>query len=190
MWNIEGVFHNRLIELESELLAKEQAERGFEQLPPECSHLQEFIEHQVEMRLAGPAPKDWRGWLSYRHHKDSLVICRGRAFSEGGLFAKWRAGLDVPFGLDTITEYLRGFDVSPPQDLDHLMLNFGAGKTPRVFLWYGENLAAYKLIYMADVEADPHHELSEAVVEACTWILKRPKDQTLNDFLRELPADG
>jgi hypothetical protein len=102
------------------------------------------------------------------------------------MFGKPRAGLDVPGGVDTITEFQRGFDVSPPQELDHLLINFGGDVgTPKVFLWYGENIAPYKLIFMADVESDPHHELGEAIVEACTWIMKRPKHQTLNDFLKE-----
>jgi hypothetical protein len=66
------------------------------------------------------------------------------------------------------------------------MINFA--HTPhdtRIFLWYGENIAAYRIIFAADVPEDPHHELSEAIVEACIWILKRPKDVTLMDFLRQ-----
>ena len=65
------------------------------------------------------------------------------------------------------------------------MINFGHETDPKVFLWYGENLAAYKLIYEALVADDPHNELYEAVVEACIWIVKRPKDITLGEFLTD-----
>src|SRR5437016_5663395 len=116
------MFDYRLIELEAEQAAKEQSRQGFAHLPAECMALLEFAERDVGIVLGGPVPKDWHGWLYYRRGKDALVVCRGRAFAEGG---KFRAGLDVAYGLDTITEYKRGFDVSPPQDLDHLLLNFG-----------------------------------------------------------------
>jgi len=181
------MFHLRLIELESELLAKEQSQKVLADLPYECLILLEQVEKEVGIKLAQKVPKDWRGWLSYRRHKTSLVICRGRAFSDSGMFAnKWKAGLDVPYGLDTVTEYERRFDVTPPQDLDHLLLNFGAGEDPKVFLWYGENLAPYKLIFLTDVLDDPEKDLAEAVVEACTWILTRPKEKTLQEFLKEI----
>lgn len=181
-------FHYRLIELESERVAKEQSRRGFSELPVECTELMYFVQREIGVRLADPVPKDWQGFLSYLRNKDSLVVCRGRAFKQG-MMGKTRAGLDVPTGLDTITEIQRGFDVSVPQDLDHLLINFGGDRDkPRVFLWYGENIAPYKLIFMADVEADPHHELGEAIVEACTWIMKRPKHQTLSDYLKEIGA--
>jgi len=180
------MFHFRLIELESELLAKEQAAKGYEHLPPDCMWLLDFVEKQIGIRLNDSVPRDWRGWLSYRRNKDSLIICRGRAFNEGGIFSRWRAGLDVTYGLDTATEFERGFDVTPPQDLDHLLLNFGGGERPKVFLWYGENLAPYKLVFMADATDEPHHDLSDAVVEACVWILTRPKDKTLSEFLRDV----
>lgn len=184
------MFHLKLIELESELIAKEQSEKGFSVLPAECKHLLQFVEKQVEVRLADKVPREWRGWLSYTRKTDSLIICRGRAFGDGGIFGKCRAGLDVPYGLDTITEYQRGFDVSPPQDLDHLMVNFGAGEKTEVYLWYGENLAPYKLIFLADVADYPYEALSQAVVEACIWIVKRPKHQTLGEFLKEIEAQG
>ncbi|HEY9792227.1 MAG TPA: hypothetical protein V6D22_17620 [Candidatus Obscuribacterales bacterium] len=178
------MFHYKLIELESELIAKEQSQKGFALLPPECSVLLEFIQQEIGAQLAMPVNKDWKGWLSYRRNKDSLVICRGRSFKDG-MLGKYKAGLNVANGLDTITEYQRGFDVSPPQELDHLLLNFGgdADRQARVFLWYGENIAPYKLIFMADVETDPHAELVDAMAQACTWILTRPKDQTLTQFL-------
>jgi len=180
------MFHLKLIELESELIAKEQSAKGFAVLPADCKCLLQFVEKQVEVRLGDKAPKDWKGWLSYKRKNDQLVICRGRSFSVGGLFVKWCAGLDVTYGLDTVTEYERGFDISPPQDLDHLLLNFGAGERPQIYLWYGENIAPYRLIFLADVADYPYEAISQAVVEACIWILKRPKDMTLSEFLRAI----
>jgi hypothetical protein len=179
------MFHLKLIELESELLAKEQSERGLSEFTSDCLFLLEFIQNEVGLALGNKVAKNWRGWLTYRRKDHSLIVCRGRAFHEGGIFGKWRAGLDVAYGLDTASEYLRGFDVSPPQDLDHLLINFGEGQHTRVFLWYGENIAAYKLIFEEEVSASPHEELKEAVAEACVWILTRPKEKTLSDFLRE-----
>jgi hypothetical protein len=183
------MFHYKLIELESELLAKEQSQQGFVALPPECLALMKYVENQVATTLSVPVPKDWKGWLAYTRKQDSLVICRGRAFKDG-VFGKVRAGLDVPNGLDAIKDFQRHFDVSPPQELDHLLLNFGRQHedSARVFLWYGENISPYRLIFQADVRNDPHHELSEAVVEACTWIMRRPKDKTLSQFLRDIAS--
>lgn len=178
-------FHFKLIELEAEVLAKQQSAKGFQDLPVECSTLLHFIEQEIGLRLADKVPKDWHGWLCYKRNRQSLVICRGRAFKEGA-FSPYRAGLDVPNGLDSITEQLRGLDVTPPQDLDHLLINFGGTvDEPKLFAWYGENIAPYKLIYMADVAADPHVELSAMIVEGCTWIMTRPKHQTLLKFLQE-----
>jgi len=172
------------MELESEIIAKEQSARGLAQLPPECDLLLLDLEKEIGMGLGHPAPADWKGWLTYRRGKQALIACRGRSFKVG-IFAKWRAGLDVAYGLDTITEHERGFDVSPPQDLDHLLINFGAaGESTRVFLWYGENLAPYKLIFAAQMAQDPEKELKEAIVEACVWILTRPKQQALLEFLK------
>jgi hypothetical protein len=177
-------FHLRLLELEAELLAKEHSIQSLGQLSAECEALLEFVENEIGLRLADKVSRDWKGWLSYRRLKNSLIICRGRAFRTG-MFGDFRAGCDVPHGLDSITDYQRHFDVSPPPDLDNLMLNFGfEGEQLRVFLWYGENIAAYRLIFASDVSEDPHHQLTEAIVEACVWILKRPKDVTLMDFLR------
>lgn len=180
------MFHLKLLELESELIAKELAEKGFAVLPADCKYLLQFVEKEVEVHLGNNVPGGWRGWLTYRRKEDQLIICRGRSFHYSGLFGKNRAGLDVPYGLDTITEYERGFDVSPPQDLDHLLLNFGAGEKAKVFLWYGENLAPYKLIFQADVVDYPYEALSQAVVEACVWILTRPKSKTLSEFLEDI----
>ncbi len=184
------MFHARLLELESELIAREQSARRFAVLPPDCKCLLEFIERQVELRLGNPVPPDWRGWLTYRRGADSLIVCRGRAVARQGSLGKCRAGLDVAYGLDTVTEYERGFDVSPPPDLDHLLLNFGAGERSQVYLWYGENLAPYRLIFMADVADYPYEALSQAVVEACTWILKKPRHLTLPEFLKESEKPG
>ena len=180
------MFHHRLLEIEAELKAKEQAKLTSDNISPECFGLLQYIEKEIEVRLGDKVPKDWQGWLSYCRNKQSTVILRGRAFKDG-MFGTFKAGADVAFGLDTITDHQRGFDVSPPQDLDHLLINFGRdGNDFRIFLWYGENFNPYKLIFAADVDDDPHKELSEAVVEACIWILKRPKHMTLPQFLKEL----
>lgn len=190
------MFHFKLIELESELLAKEECARGFSELPLACALMMESIEGEIGIRLGDKVPKDWRGWLTYKRKGSDhtsrdrlgLIVSRGRACSEGGLFAKWRAGLDVPYGIDTANEYGRGFDVTPPQDLDHLLVNYACGARWKVFLWYGENIAPYKLIYQAEItdetDDDVQQQLKEAVVEACTWILTRPKEVTLNEFLK------
>lgn len=179
------MFHHKLLELEAELAAKEQSKNKLETFPPECAGILEFVEHDIEVRLGDKVPKEWVGWISYRRHNQAIIILRGRAFKDG-MFGGFKAGMDVPMGLDTVTEYQRGFDVSPPQDLDHLLVNFGKdGDKHRVFLWYGENITPYKLIFAADVADDPHKELSEAIVEACIWIAKRPKHQTLEAFLNQ-----
>ncbi len=186
-------FHARLLELESEIIAKEQAARGLKEVPLECGLLLESIEKDIGLRLGDEAPSDWRGWLTFRRTKEqvdrrldiNLIICRGRTFKESGLFGKHRAGLDVSYGLDSVTEYRRGFDVSPPQDLDHLLINFGSGESVKVFLWYGENIAPYRLIFEAEIQDEPHENMSEAVVEACIWIATKPKDMTLPEFLEK-----
>jgi hypothetical protein len=177
-------FHERLLELESELLAEQEVVRSIDHLSAECAILLDGVEREIGMRLADNAANSWRGWLSYRR-KDALVICRGRAFAGGSFFKTFRAGLDYASGLDSINDYRRNFDVSPPQELDHLLLNFGRGETTKVFLFYGENIAPYRLIYQADVSTDPTAALHEAIVEACIWIVRRPKSQTLLDFLKE-----
>lgn len=188
-------FHARLLELESEILAKEEAQEGISELTPDCSILLDSVEEEIGVKLGDKVPKDFRGWISYRrfqnksqgksNDRDQVIINRGRAFKVGGLFPKYVAGCDVSFGLDTATEYQRGFDVSCPQDLDHLLVNFGRGKQGqiRVFLWYGENIAPYRLIFEAVMADDPQDELREAVVEACHWIIKKPKEMTLPEFL-------
>ena len=178
-------FHARLLELESELLAKEEAERGIDNLTEDCQQLLQSVEQEIGVKLSDRVPDDFRGWVTYKRKKDQLIIARGKAFKAGGLFPKSVAGLDVSFGLDTATEYSRGFDVSPPQDLDHLLVNFGYGQggQVRVFLWYGENIAPYRLIFEAVMAEDPHNELKDAVIEACVWIMKKPKELTLPEFL-------
>jgi len=177
------VFHFRLIELESELLAKELSEQETE-LTPECEFLLQFIEAEIGVHLAGPSFKDWRGWLTYRRHKSALVVCRGRAFLEGALFRKWHAGLDLPNGLDAITDCRRGFDVTPPPELDHLLVNFKPGARPQIMVWYGENLAPYHLFFQADANGDAEPLLKEAVAHGCIWILEKPEHKTLPDYLK------
>ncbi|HEY9773246.1 MAG TPA: hypothetical protein V6C81_05505 [Planktothrix sp.] len=179
------MFHARLLELESEILAKEQAARGLEQLPPECAILVEQLQNEIGLKLGDKAAKDYKGWLSYKRSKESLVICRGRAFNLGGIFAKWYAGFDVVNGADSAREAQRAFDVTPAQELDHLQVNFGAGESVRVFLWYGENIAPYRLIFAAEMSDEPEKQLQNAIVEACTWILTKPKGQTLPEFLAQ-----
>lgn len=182
-----STFHARLIELESEIIAKEEALRGVAAPPPECELVLESVENGLSVKLADVVPKDWRGWLSYRRENLQLIISRGRAFKEQGLFAKNRAGVDVPNGLDTVTEYGRGFDVTPPQDIDHLMVNFGSGadSSIKVFLWYGEGIAPYRLIFEEELTCcDPQRELTDAVLEACQWIVNKPKELTLPEFLK------
>jgi hypothetical protein len=179
------MFHLKLIELEAELMAKEQSQKGFARLPYECSTLLGFVEREIGVRLGDRVNRDWRGWLTYKRGADSLVILRGRAFNDGG---RWQAGVDVPYGHDTITEYERHFDVTPPAEIDHLLVNFGQAPSLRVFLWFGEGIAEYKLIFMADMQDDPHNQLMQAIVEACGWILKRPKDKTFLEFAKEIGA--
>src|SRR6516165_6385288 len=133
------MFHFKLLELESELLAKELA--GQEAvLTPECEQLLQFIEAEVGLKLADRAPKGWRGWISYRRQKNSLIVLRGRSFQEPGIFLK-----DYRAGLDAVTEYQRGFDITPPQELDHLLINFRIADPPHILVCYGENIAPYQL---------------------------------------------
>ena len=177
-------FHHRLIELESELIAKEESERGISELTFECTMLMEEVEQEIGIRLGDKAPKDWRGWIVYRR-KNSMIVCRGRSFAEGGIFKTLRIGLDTVGGVDAIADYKRGYDVSPPADIDHLLINFGTGQALKIFLWYGHNIAPYRLIYQAEVLSNPVDELKSAIVEACVWIMKRPKDKSLNEFLKD-----
>jgi hypothetical protein len=182
-------FHHRLIELESELIAKEESRRGITELTFECSLLLEEVEQEIGIKLGDKAPKDWRGWICYRR-KNSIIICRGRSF-ETGLFLKGHlVGLDTSSGADAIADYKRGYDVTPPQDIDHLLLNFGTGDSIKTFLWYGENIAPYRLIYQDEVSSASSDELKSAIVEACIWIMKRPKNKTLNEFLKDYRSDS
>jgi len=179
------MFHFKLIELESELLAKELAGQTAT-LTPECDHLLQFIEVEVGLKLADRSPKDWRGWISYRREKNSLVILRGRSFVQSGMFLKdYRAGLDVPYGQDAITEYQRNFDITPPQELDHLLINFRLLNPPNIMVWYGENIAPYQLFFEAEASFDTENQLKEAVTEGCVWILTKPKELTLAQFLQK-----
>jgi len=177
------MFHFKLLELESELLAKELAGEEVT-LTPECEHLLHFIEAEIGIGLADRAPKGWRGWIAYRRQKNSLVILRGRSFLETGIFPKYRAGFDVPYGLDAITEYQRGFDVTPPQELDHLLINFRLLSPPRLLVWYGENIAPYQLFFEAEASFENEAKLKDAIAEGCIWILTKPKDSTLSEFLK------
>ncbi|MBP7860494.1 hypothetical protein KA183_02340 [bacterium] len=179
-------FHARLLELESERLAKEEVRRGVEHFTPECHHLLESVAQKIGVKLGDPVPSDWQGWICYYRKPEQFIVLRGRAFKGSGLFGKHKAGLDIPLGGDSINDYSRKFDVTPPQELDHLMVNFGVGDSLRVFLWYGENIAAYRLIYEAEVDTDPHNELADAVAEACAWILQKPKEKTLPEYLASL----
>ncbi|HEY9680202.1 MAG TPA: hypothetical protein V6C86_01260 [Oculatellaceae cyanobacterium] len=177
-------FHNRLIEAESELIAKRESERGVSELSAEGLLLLDEIEQEIGIRLGDKAPKGWEGWITYRR-KNAIIVCRGRSFAEGGMFKTHRVGLDVPSGMDAIADYKRGYDVSPPADIDHLLVNFGVEEALKVFLWYGHNIAPYKLIYQSEVASNPAEELKAAIIEACLWILKRPKDKSLNEFLKD-----
>ncbi len=180
-----STFHARLIELESEIIAKEEAARGIKELTPDCEILLATVENELSVKLGDQVASDWKGWISYRRANSQQIIARGRAFKESGLFGKRRAGLDVAYGLDTISEHRRGFDVSPPQDLDHLLLNFGSGDSGvKVFLWYGENIAPYRLIFECDMADEPQDELKDAVLEACGWIVNKPKGVTLPEYLK------
>lgn len=183
------MLHIKLMELEAELLAREQAKKAaFAEPAPECELIKEAVEREIGLRLADFTASDWRGWLTYRRQA-ALLIIRGRAFKEGGMFAKWRAGLDVVNGLDAASEYQRKFDVSPPAELDHLMLNFGSndGNT-RTFLWYGENLAPYRLIFEADLVEinDRESLLHDAIAEGLTWIVSKPRELTLPEYFKKL----
>lgn len=179
------MFHFKLLELEAELIAKAEAARAIE-MTAECVYLLQLVESEIGVKLASRVPKDWRGWLTYRRNKDALLVCRGRAIS-GGIFGNPKAGFEVA-GDSSISDYERGFDVTPPQDSDHLMINFGEGDTTRVFLWYGEGIAAYKLVFESPVDPSPEPALLEAVVEACGWVLKRPKHTTLSQYLKQQEA--
>ncbi|MBP9089750.1 hypothetical protein KBI23_01890 [bacterium] len=199
------MLHIKLLELESEIIAKEEAARAeaMAVLPAECDLLKQAVEHEIGLHLADIVASDWRGWLTYRRGASELIIIRGRAFKESGMFGKVRAGLDFSGGLDSIADYVRQFDVSAPQDLDHLMINFGvvpssakglvenstseidATGGARVFLWYGEDLAPYRLIFEDEVSGDPEHNLLNAVAEGLSWIVAKPKELTLPQFLKQ-----
>lgn len=183
------MFHFKLLELEAELIAKEEAARGVTEMTAECLYLLQSIESEIGVSLAAKVPQNWRGWLTYKRKNDVLIICRGRAFA-AGMFGKCKAGFDASGGGDVIADYERNFDVTPSQDIDHLLINFGKGEKTRIFLWYGEGIAAYKLIFEAAVDPSPDVQLQAAVVEACSWILKRPKQTTLSEYLKQQVSES
>jgi hypothetical protein len=184
------MLHIKLLELESEIIAREESQRAaaLAQLPPECEILRQAVEREIGLRLADSAPAGWRGWLTYRRGETELLVIRGRAFKDNAIFAaKTRAGLDFSGGADSISEYARHFDVSAPQELDHLMINFGVGDTDsgaRLFLWYGENLAPYRLIFEEDISSGSETALLDAIAEGLSWIVAKPKEMTLPQFLK------
>ena len=178
------MFHHKLIELESELLAKELAQQNAV-FTSECQGLLTFIEVEVGMKLADPTFKQWRGWLTYRRKNESLIVVRGRAFADGAIMPRYLAGMDVAYGMEMAKEYQHKLDVTPPQELDHLLINFAAGDPPRAMVWYGENIAPYKLFFVAEASYDIEEELKDAVAEGCVWILTKPKELTLAEFLEK-----
>jgi hypothetical protein len=177
------VFHFKLIELESELLAKELSQQETT-LTPECEFLLQFVESEIGVRLADVSFKTWRGWLTYRR-KSALIVCRGRAFPEGVFFRKYHAGLDLPNGMDAVADYQRGFDVAPPPELDHLLVNFRPGQVAQIMVWYGENIAAYQLFFQAEATGEAEADLKEAIAQGCVWILQKPKSVTLAAYLKQ-----
>lgn len=182
------MLHIKLMELEAEILAREMAGKSAT-LPPECEILKEAVEREIGLRLADAASSDWRGWLTYRRHNGELIILRGRGCKESGMFAKCRAGFDIVSGGDAAGEYARKFDVSPPAELDHLMLNFGMAQgEARAFLWYGENVAPYRLIFEADVADlnDDENLLHNAIGEGLSWIVAKPKELTLPEYFKRI----
>jgi hypothetical protein len=176
------VFHFKLLELESELMARELAEKQVD-MSADCQALLIYVENLIGIKLADPVPNKWRGWLTYRRNKSSLVVSRGRAFKEDSIFAKTIAGLDIVNGLDQANDYRRHFDVSPPPELDHLLINFADTSPFRLQVWYGENFAPYQLYFQTDADLSSDQILNDAVAEGCVWILKKPKGQVLKDYL-------
>lgn len=185
------MLHIKLLELESEIIAREESRRAasLARLPEECEILRQAVEREIGLKLADSAPADWRGWLTYRRAQTELIVIRGRAFKENSMFApKTKAGLDFSGGADSISEYARRFDVSAPKELDHLLINFGVGDTAggaRLFLWYGENLAPYRLIFEREIDDASEAALLDAIAEGLTWIVAKPKEMTLPQFLKQ-----
>lgn len=186
------------MEMEAELIAREQIARAESDdgriLSAKSLFFLQEIGNEIGLELAQQCASDFRGWLRYTRKgsrgagSSDLVLLRGRAFKEGGLFGKHRAGLDVVNGLDHALEYLRKIDVSPPPDLDHLLINFGRGQEKdaqdHVFIWYGENVAPYRLIFEHQVEELSLETLHQALAQGLEWILSKPKDLTLPQFLK------
>lgn len=194
------MLHIRLLEMEAELIAREQIKRAESDAGRPLSekslfYLQEIV-NEVGLQLAQPCASDFRGWLTYTRKgtrgagSSDLVLLRGKSFKEGGLFGKHRAGLDVVNGLDHALEYLRNIDVTPPAELDHLLINFGRGKDNQdhVFIWYGENVAPYRLIFEHRVDDLSLETLHSALGQGLHWILSKPRDTTLPQYLQSLKS--
>lgn len=182
-------FYQKLLELEADIIAQNSrasaAAQKQSQLSGNCIFLLDSVEHEVGMKLGNKIGKDWTGWVSFRRPQ-ALLICRGRAFTEGGFFPTYRAGLDTLGGLSSIAEALRGFDVTPPAEMDYLLLNFVHGSDTKVILWYAENIAAYRPVFEANVDDEPTERLHAAIADACKWIVNRPKSKTLMEYLKQL----
>jgi len=176
------LFHFKLIQLESDLLAKSLSNQETE-LTPDCEFLLQAIEAEIGLRLADTCFKGWQGWITYRRKKSSLVVCRGRSFAEGVFFRKYRAGFDAPNGMDAVTDYQRRFDVTPSQDIDHLLINFRPGTPPKILVFYGENLAPYQLFFEEEADMSIQPEVEEAIAQGCVWILEKPKGTTIATYL-------
>jgi hypothetical protein len=179
-------FHQHLIELESELIAKQEIERELsDELAFECSLILDAIEQEIGIRLGDKVQPNWSGWIAYRR-KNSTIICRGRSFAQSGLRKSYRVGWDIPGGESSISDCMRGHDVSPPQEIDHLLLSFGGSPELKISLWYGENIAPYRLVCQLPASLDSLEELKTLIVEACTWILRKPKGMTINQFIKSI----
>ena len=181
--------YQKLLELEAEIIAQNSRNDAAllkqSQLSGECLFLLDSVENEIGMKLGIKTGAKWSGWVSFRRPQ-ALLIARGRAFSEGGFFPTHRAGLDTLGGLSSAVEAMRGFDVTPPAEMDYLLMNFANAKDTKVILWYAENIAAYRPVFEANVDEEPLERLHEAVVEACKWIVNRPKSKTLIEYLKQL----
>ena len=181
--------YQKLLELEAEIIAQNSrntaAVQKQSELSGECVFLLNSVEDEIGMKLGNKTGGKWTGWVTYRRPQ-ALLICRGRGFAEGGFFPVYRAGLDNLNGSTSIAEAMRGFNVTPPSEMDYLLLNFAHEKNTKVILWYAENIAAYRPVFEANVDDEPRERLHEAIVEACKWVVNRPKSITLMDYLKQL----
>lgn len=182
-------FYQKLVELEAEIIAQNSRNSAAVQKKSELSgdsiFLLNSVEDEIGMKLGNKTGGAWTGWVTFRRPQ-ALLICRGRAFTEGGFFPVYRAGLDNLNGLTSIAEAMRGFNVTPPAEMDYLLLNFVHDNNTKVILWYAENIAAYRPVFEANVEEEPLERLHEAIVDACKWIVNRPKSITLMEYLKQL----